>query len=29
MGLQERSLTKEGIEMHCGTNHIGHWLLRV
>ena len=27
MGLQERTLTKEGIEMHFATNHIGHWLL--
>ncbi|KAL9112693.1 MAG: hypothetical protein Q9227_002996 [Pyrenula ochraceoflavens] len=27
MGIQERTLTKEGIEMHFATNHIGHWLL--
>lgn len=26
MGIQERTLTKEGIEMHLATNHIGHWL---
>lgn len=27
MGIQERTLTPEGIEMHFATNHIGHWLL--
>lgn len=27
MGIQERTLNKEGIEMHFATNHIGHWLL--
>jgi NAD(P)-dependent dehydrogenase (short-subunit alcohol dehydrogenase family) len=27
MGLQERTLSKDGIEMHLATNHIGHWLL--
>ncbi|KAJ4251987.1 hypothetical protein NW762_011288 [Fusarium torreyae] len=27
MGLQERTLSKEGIELHLATNHIGHWLL--
>jgi len=26
MGIQERTLTKEGIEMHLATNHLGHWL---
>ncbi|KAH7142114.1 hypothetical protein EDB81DRAFT_691596 [Dactylonectria macrodidyma] len=26
MGLQERTLSKDGIEMHFATNHIGHWL---
>lgn len=27
MGIQERTITKDGIEMHLATNHIGHWLL--
>lgn len=27
MGVQERTLTEDGIEMHFATNHIGHWLL--
>ncbi|KAG5665380.1 hypothetical protein KAF25_009505 [Fusarium avenaceum] len=27
MGLQQRTLSKDGIEMHLATNHIGHWLL--
>ncbi|WZH42936.1 double substrate-specificity short chain dehydrogenase reductase 2 [Fusarium acuminatum] len=27
MGLQERTLSKDGIEMHLATNHVGHWLL--
>ncbi|KAJ9664232.1 hypothetical protein H2198_000450 [Neophaeococcomyces mojaviensis] len=27
MALPERTLTKEGIEMHLATNHIGHFLL--
>ncbi|RBQ81071.1 hypothetical protein FVER14953_06705 [Fusarium verticillioides] len=27
MAIQERTLTKDGIEMHLATNHIGHWLL--
>jgi NAD(P)-dependent dehydrogenase (short-subunit alcohol dehydrogenase family) len=27
MGIQERTLTSDGIEMHFATNHIGHWLL--
>lgn len=26
MGVQERTLTEEGIELHFATNHIGHWL---
>lgn len=26
MGIQERTLTQEGIEMHFATNHLGHWL---
>jgi NAD(P)-dependent dehydrogenase (short-subunit alcohol dehydrogenase family) len=26
MGVQERTLTEDGIEMHFATNHIGHWL---
>lgn len=27
MGVQQRTLSEEGIEMHFATNHIGHWLL--
>lgn len=27
MGVQERTLTEDGIEMHLATNHVGHWLL--
>lgn len=27
MGVQERTLTEDGIEMHLTTNHIGHFLL--
>ncbi|KAI3340970.1 putative short-chain dehydrogenase [Ustulina deusta] len=27
MGLAERTLSEDGIEMHFATNHIGHWLL--
>lgn len=27
MGVPERTLTEDGIEMHFATNHIGHWLL--
>lgn len=27
MGVPNRELTKDGIEMHFATNHIGHWLL--
>ncbi|KAK6222022.1 hypothetical protein LQW54_001245 [Pestalotiopsis sp. IQ-011] len=27
MGVQERTLTEDGIEMHLATNHIGHFLL--
>ncbi|KAF5644140.1 short chain dehydrogenase reductase [Fusarium sp. NRRL 25303] len=27
MAIQERTLSKDGIEMHLATNHIGHWLL--
>ncbi|KAK7749299.1 hypothetical protein SLS62_008268 [Diatrype stigma] len=26
MGIQERTLSEDGIEMHFATNHIGHWL---
>ncbi|KAJ5128687.1 hypothetical protein N7448_002404 [Penicillium atrosanguineum] len=26
MGVQERTLTEDGIELHFATNHIGHWL---
>ncbi|KAF9773470.1 hypothetical protein IL306_008711 [Fusarium sp. DS 682] len=27
MAVQERTVSKDGIEMHLATNHIGHWLL--
>ncbi|KAI0187974.1 putative short-chain dehydrogenase [Xylaria flabelliformis] len=27
MGIAERTLTEDGVEMHFATNHIGHWLL--
>ncbi|OAQ60665.1 retinol dehydrogenase protein [Pochonia chlamydosporia 170] len=27
MGIQERTLSKDGIELTFATNHIGHWLL--
>ncbi|KAJ2981177.1 hypothetical protein NQ176_g2187 [Zarea fungicola] len=27
MGLNERTLTGDGVEMHLATNHVGHWLL--
>lgn len=27
MGVQERTLTQDGLEMHLATNHIGHWIL--
>ncbi|KAF4501471.1 double substrate-specificity short chain dehydrogenase reductase 2 [Fusarium agapanthi] len=27
VAVQEHTLTKDGIEMHLATNHIGHWLL--
>ncbi|KAI0548489.1 putative short-chain dehydrogenase [Xylaria curta] len=27
MGIPERTLTEDGIELHFATNHIGHWLL--
>ncbi|KAF4448618.1 hypothetical protein F53441_7994 [Fusarium austroafricanum] len=27
MAITERTLSKDGIEMHLATNHIGHWLL--
>ncbi|KAI1338000.1 NAD(P)-binding protein [Xylariaceae sp. FL0016] len=27
MGIQERTLSEDGIEMHLATNHIGHYLL--
>ncbi|KAI0398781.1 putative short-chain dehydrogenase [Xylaria palmicola] len=27
MGLPERTLSEDGIEMHFATNHVGHWLL--
>ncbi|KAJ5626569.1 hypothetical protein N7528_003996 [Penicillium herquei] len=26
MGIQERTLSRDGIELHFATNHIGHWL---
>ncbi|KAJ5574041.1 NAD(P)-binding protein [Penicillium hispanicum] len=26
-GVDERTLTQDGIEMHLATNHLGHWLL--
>ncbi|RYP84523.1 hypothetical protein DL769_001182 [Monosporascus sp. CRB-8-3] len=26
MGVQERTLNEDGIELHFATNHIGHWL---
>ncbi|KAG8668433.1 hypothetical protein FPOAC2_07716 [Fusarium poae] len=26
MGIQERTLTEDGLEIHLATNHIGHWL---
>ena len=26
MGIQERTLTSDGIELHFATNHVGHWL---
>ncbi|KAM0297251.1 hypothetical protein ACHAPM_009784 [Fusarium culmorum] len=27
MGINERTITDDGLEMHLATNHIGHWLL--
>ncbi|KAI3327179.1 NAD(P)-binding protein [Xylariaceae sp. AK1471] len=27
MGIPERTLSEDGIELHFATNHIGHWLL--
>lgn len=27
MGIAERTLSEDGLEMHFATNHIGHWLL--
>ncbi|GAD98559.1 hypothetical protein FG04938.1 [Paecilomyces variotii No. 5] len=27
MCIQERTLSKDGIELHFATNHLGHWLL--
>ncbi|KAI1819308.1 putative short-chain dehydrogenase [Xylaria intraflava] len=27
MGIAERTLSEDGVEMHFATNHIGHWLL--
>lgn len=27
MGVSERTLTSDGVEMHFATNHVGHWLL--
>ncbi|KAI0162213.1 NAD(P)-binding protein [Xylariaceae sp. FL1272] len=27
MGVDERTLSEDGVELHLATNHIGHWLL--
>ncbi|KAI0458465.1 putative short-chain dehydrogenase [Xylaria acuta] len=27
MGIPERTLSEDGVELHFATNHIGHWLL--
>jgi NAD(P)-dependent dehydrogenase (short-subunit alcohol dehydrogenase family) len=27
MGIPERTLSEDGIELHFATNHVGHWLL--
>ncbi|KAI1263347.1 NAD(P)-binding protein [Xylariaceae sp. FL1019] len=27
MGIDERTLSEDGVELHFATNHIGHWLL--
>lgn len=27
MGIQERTLSEDGVELHFATNHLGHWLL--